>query len=395
MTTSLAEHARARHDALTHALRPSVWRATLSADLARLSVAAPLRVGFAVACTLVIGGMTGHRDVAGLAALGALIAAFCRADPFLVRAGRLAVLAIGIVTSVGVGAVLGLTDAPVAAEIAVISVLAGAAALGVAALHITGPGAIVFVFAANAATGFTDDATDLTRALSATALGTVVGAGASLAPWIWRRHRATAIDSTPVHYHSLWRTLRRRPQPDLLINSGRIVVATAASAAIAVGIGFSHPMWAAMGALAAMQGVSYHLTVQRGVQRLLGNIVGAVVAAALLGMGLGYWGAVIAIVACQVIAEIWAPVNYAVTSLAVTPMALLLIAVSAGLSPQAAIDRVADTLIGVVLGIVVAAMTISVGDHPGRRSAGMSPCARVNLAETTQWAHTDRRSARM
>ncbi|MXP22745.1 FUSC family protein [Gordonia sp. HNM0687] len=338
----------------------------MSADLDRLSVAAPLRVGLAVACTLIVGGASGHRDVAGLAALGALIAAFCRADPYRVRVGRLTVLAIGIVGSVGLGAVLGLTDAPVAVEIAAIALLGGAAALGVAALHITGPGAIVFVFAANAATGFTDDATDLTRALPATAVGAVVGAGASLAPWAWHRHRARrrgTLDQPPaLRYEPLRQMLRRRPRPELLANSGRIVVATASSAAIAAAIGLSHPVWAAMGALAAMQGVSYHLTVERGVQRLLGNVVGGVVAAALLGVGLGYWGAVIAIVICQITAEVWAPVNYAVTSLAVTPMAMLLIAVSAGLSPQAAVDRVADTLIGVVVGIVVAALTIS-GRH--------------------------------
>lgn len=361
MATSLAEHARARHHALTHAVRPSVWLASMTADLGRLSVAAPLRVGLAVACTLVVGGVSGHHDVAGLAALGALIAAFCRADPYRVRVGRLAVLAIGTLASVGVGALLGLSDAPLSVEITAISLLGGAAALGVATLRVTGPGAIVFVFAANAATGFTDDATDLTRALTATALGAVVGAGASLGPWLWhRRGRApAAADPRPVRYEPLWRALRRRPGPELVANSCRIVVATAASATIAAGIGFSHPMWAAMGALAAMQGVSYHLTVERGVQRLLGNVVGAVVAAALLGVGLGYWGAVIAIVVCQVIAEVWAPVNYAVTSLAVTPMAMLLIAVSAGLGPQAAIDRVADTLIGVVIGIVVAALSVS------------------------------------
>lgn len=43
-------------------------------------------------------------------------------------------------------------------------------------------------------------------------------------------------------------------------------------------------------------------------------------------------------------------------------MALLLTTLSAGLPPAAALDRVADTLIGVVIGIIVAALTITRGD---------------------------------
>ena len=107
-----------------------------------------------------------------------------------------------------------------------------------------------------------------------------------------------------------------------------------------------------------MQGVEYHLTVRRGVQRLLGNLGGAVIAGILLAVPLGYWGAVAGIVIFQVLAEILSTVNYALCSLAVTPMALLLTGLSAGLSPEAAVDRVLDTAIGIVVGIVVAALAV-------------------------------------
>lgn len=111
-----------------------------------------------------------------------------------------------------------------------------------------------------------------------------------------------------------------------------------------------------------MQGVGYHVTVHRGVQRLLGNVGGAVLAAGLLALPLGYWGAVAAIIVLQTIAEIAATVNYALTSLVVTPMALLLTGLGAGLPPHAALDRVLDTAVGIVVGIVVAAITISGAD---------------------------------
>ena len=164
-------------------------------------------------------------------------------------------------------------------------------------------------------------------------------------------------------YESIATTLLRAPARDVLINSVRLTVAGILSGSAAAALGLDHPMWAAMGAMATMQGVAYHVTVSRGVQRLLGNIAGGLIAALLLGLGLGYWGAVIAIVICQVTAEYMATVNYAITSTVVTPMALLMTALSVGLTPEAAVARVADTLLGVVIGIVVAAVAISGADR--------------------------------
>ncbi|RPA10185.1 FUSC family protein [Gordonia sp. OPL2] len=368
MSTTVVEHVRHRRGALAHAVSPHAWRSTMAVDMSRASVGVPIRVGIAVGFVLVVGGLVGARDVAGFAALGALVSAFCRPDPYPVRVGRLAALGIGIVASVLIGSVLGVTHASPTIEVTTIALWGAVAALLIGTLRVAGPGAVVFVFAANGAMGFAADLSDLSRAAVASLLGAVCGAVASLSPWLvrgaWNRIRGRVDDaldagSATVRYESIWTTLGRRPHHALLVNAARIAAAIAASAAIAMAVGLSHPMWAAMGAMAAMQGVSYHITVQRGLQRLLGNIAGAVVAAALLGLGLGYWGAVVAIVACQIAAEIWAPVNYAIASTAVTPMALLMTALSAGLTPEAAIDRVVDTLIGIVVGIVIAAVTIT------------------------------------
>jgi uncharacterized membrane protein YccC len=118
-----------------------------------------------------------------------------------------------------------------------------------------------------------------------------------------------------------------------------------------------------MGAMAAMQGVTFHTTVQRGIQRLLGNVGGAVLGAGLIMLSLGYWQTAVVIVVMQVAAELLVMKNYALTSLAITPMALLLTGLANPLSPAVAVDRIADTLIGVLLGIVIAAVTIEAGDR--------------------------------
>ncbi|AQT78760.1 FUSC family protein [Mycolicibacterium litorale] len=362
--------------ALRHAVRPKTWRGALHADLGKAGVAVPVRVGAAVALMFVVGGLTGHHNVAGFAALGALVCAFCRPDPYPVRVGRLTVLSILIISSIATGATLGASGAPVAVSVAVIALIAGAAAFFVSALHIVGPGAVVFVFAAVGAEAFARNTGDVLHAVAASAVGTVTGMIAALAPWLlslaWRASTGRADMHTgthPARRESVAVTLIRAPHSTLLKSSARIAVAGTVGAAVALAFGLSHYMWAAMGAVATIAGVAYHVAVHRGVQRLLGNIGGALLAAGLLALPLGYWGAAAAIVIFQICAEIASTVNYALTSLAVTPMALLLTGLGAGLAPAAAVDRILDTLVGVVVGIVIGALTISGVDSEHLRTA--------------------------
>lgn len=340
----------------------------LHVDVRKAGYAVPLRVGAAVALVFVMGGLVGEHTLAGFAALGVLVSALCRPDPYPVRAGRLAVLAVGITTAIAVGAAVGVAGGGLAAQIAVICVLAGAAAYFMWALHIVGPGAVVFVFGATAAAVFARDLGDMVVATAVTAGGSAIGACAALSPWLIRMSRQSMSGSgrraepAAVRRESIWVTLRRAPHRTLLWRCARITAAGGLGAVIAIGLGLDHPMWATMGAVATMQGVGYHVAVHRGVQRLLGNVAGALLAAVLLALPLGYWGAVAAIIVFQTVAEIAATVNYALTSLAVTPMALLLTGLGAGLSPGTALDRVLDTAVGVVIGIVVAAVTIHGAD---------------------------------
>lgn len=377
MPASLPQQLGPKYTALRHAVRPAAWRGALHADLRKARVAVPLRVGVAVALMFVLGGLTGHHDVAGFAALGALVSAFCRPDPYPVRVGRLAVLSIMIISSIAAGAALGASSAPVAVSVAAIALIAGVAAFFVSALHIVGPGAVVFVFAAVGAEAFAHNIGDLAHAVAASALGTVTGMIAALAPWLlgltWRAltgQSAAHSGPHPARRESITVTLMRAPHSTLLKSSARITVAGALGAAVALAFGLPHYMWATMGAVATIQGVAYHVAVHRGVQRLLGNIGGALLAAGLLALPLGYWGIAAAIVIFQTCAEIAATVNYALTSLAVTPMALLLTSLGAGLAPAAAVDRILDTLVGVVVGIVIGALTISGVDSEHLHAAG-------------------------
>lgn len=147
------------------------------------------------------------------------------------------------------------------------------------------------------------------------------------------------------------------------LGTGRITLASLLAAAIAAVLDLQHPLWASIGAMAALQGLNYRHTVQRAIQRLLGNVVGAVIAAVLLASDPGFWPMVVAIILFQTITEMFVTRNYGLASVAVTAMALLLTGLGEQAGPEIAANRIADTLIGVAVGVVVAAVTIRHDDR--------------------------------
>ncbi|WP_138996933.1 FUSC family protein [Rhodococcus zopfii] len=156
------------------------------------------------------------------------------------------------------------------------------------------------------------------------------------------------------------RSLRDRA---IVVGAGRVMLASLLAGWIALAAGLQHPLWATMGAMAALQGANYRHTVQRAIQRLLGNVAGALLAAVLLAAALGYWPLVVVIVVLQTSAELYVTRNYGLASIAVTAMALLLIGLGEPIGPDIAVSRIGDTLIGVVVGVVVAALTIARDDR--------------------------------
>ena len=462
--TLSATPSRLRHSsgAIAHSVSAQTWRAAFRLGSADAGIAPAIRVGLATAVVLILGGVLGHGELAGFAALGALSAAFGRYEPYPRLAGKLAMVGAALIVFIAFGAAMGVLGVPVWAQIGVLSLAAGAAYCFISGFRITGPGPVILVFAATGAAGFATSVSDLVRLVIAGTVGVLIGWAAAMLPALALpmgparlavaralanvgrleaggdsavaaaqasiAHARTVIasssriKSTMGHGRELmavlgeadaavrlWseqsdpslirdialhegelRKMKRSsmiehslepaselPAPEnyvvaglrhlysraVVMNAVRIVVASALAGWVAAAAGLEHPLWASMGAMAAMQGLNYKQTVQRGIQRLVGNVGGAVIAAALIALTLGYWQAVVAVVILQTAAELFVVKNYALTSVAVTPMALVLIGLSAPIETSAALARVADTLIGVVIGVVVAAVTISRADR--------------------------------
>ncbi|WP_072847277.1 hypothetical protein [Rhodococcus tukisamuensis] len=180
--TTRTGHLRRTGDALAHATSADAWRGALEVRAADATVAPALRVGIAAALTLVAGGLLGQPALAGIAALGALTAAFARHEPFPRLAVKLTVVAVSLVSFVALGAVVGATGVTTGWQIALLSAAAGIASLVLGAFRITGPGAVIFVFAAMAAVGYASTTADLTAVTLAVLAGALAGWTIALAP---------------------------------------------------------------------------------------------------------------------------------------------------------------------------------------------------------------------
>lgn len=438
-----------------------------------------IKVGIAATLVLVAGGLLGQPQLAGMAALGALTSAFGRYQPYR-RLGRMmGIVGVGMILAMEVGALLGAAAVPMVLQIAVLSVLAALAAHVFMAFRISGPGAVILVFAAGAGSGYTDTFAAMPWPLLAVTIGAMVGWLAAMAPALWaplapsRLAVARAItavirldaDDAGPHRAAATRALRSArdsvtlsagvlrvrssrsvhlhtdaAQLHLLLDEAEAVVALFASAVdspagstraaalaslaqhetvlrrisgipsgtisgkgaprtttppigflagartelknrasihqalrmaaasalagwTAVGLGLEHPLWATMGAIAALQGLNYAVTVQRSIQRLVGNVLGAAVAIVVLSLSLGFWPSVVLVIVFQMLAELLVLKNYILTTMAVTPMALIMTGLGSHLGTDAAFSRVADTLVGVVIGVLVAAVSISRTDR--------------------------------
>lgn len=166
-----------------------------------------------------------------------------------------------------------------------------------------------------------------------------------------------------------------RPLQNRLLASFGLVLGAAAAIIVSKLAGAAHPSWAAMGAIAVMTGAHLRISMHRAAQRMAGMLVGALLAWAVLSLDPNVYALIALIVVLQVGTEAIIGFNYGLGQILVTPMALLMtsIATPGGVGAAIAQERVLDTMMGAVIGILAALILSSVSDRdhlvgPRRRS---------------------------
>ncbi|MGV9880077.1 FUSC family protein [Streptomyces sp. NPDC003006] len=153
----------------------------------------------------------------------------------------------------------------------------------------------------------------------------------------------------------LWRRLA--PGSPLLPIALRTAVGCALAGYGSLALGIGRPYWALVTAASLYQ-ANVTLTWNRGVQRVVGNLVGVLAFAAIAPFAhLGHAELIVSCLALAFGAEALISRNYWLGSVCVTPMALLVTEFARFQQPgELILDRVVDTLVGAVLGVAAAVL---------------------------------------
>ena len=356
-----------RRDAARHLLHPRVMQDSLTLakqPSLRPSALAGLQAALVAAIALPLVHLSPWSHLIGYAALGALVALFGR---FAAPKRRNRIVFFAGLTQTGAVLIMGLASwlgLPTAGQMVLLSVLCGLFYFTAVSGRWGPPGAMIFVFAAGAAM---TPAAALGEVLERVAAVAVVSAlswmiCAVTEGWRHRPERDPALPVEPLI------PLRGR-----LIRGGRIIGGAAIALFVGRALGAEHPSWAALGAMAVMQGAHLHLSMNRALQRMAGTVVGALLAWAILSLEPSVWTLIALICVMQYITEIVIGANYALGQIFVTPMALLMsyLAAQGALDASMAGERVTDTLLGALIGITVAVVlsTWDDRDHLARHHA--------------------------
>jgi hypothetical protein len=284
---------------------------------------------------------------AALGALAALLGRFAPAGrrmPAVLRAGALLIGAVALMS------LAGMAGASAATLLLGLGLLAGAVAWLAGRWQLGPPGAVIFVFAGCAALAPVEGGHAVAQRLLFTLAG-VVAAGAVCRASDWLRTAPAAPPQAPAA-QAPW------------LQFVRMALCTACAGLLALAAGWQHPAWAAIGAMAVLQGSHLHTTMHRAVQRSLGAVAGAALAWLVLAQQPGFWPLLAAVIALQLATEVVIGANYALGQVFVTPMALLMTSLAApGAAAGMPMARVLDTVLGALVGMVFAVVFSTLQDR--------------------------------
>lgn len=353
------EHRVRRSDATRHLLHPHQLKDSMALSQLpslRNATLAGLQAAITVAIALPLFYLSPWSHLIGFASLGALVALFGRFAPsrsrnrILFLCGICQVLAVFLIST---AAYLG---ASMVVQLVFLALSCGVFLFVSTTGKFGAPGPLIFVFAVGASLS-----ADLTFAqvIERTAATAIV---AGLAWTICAASEAFRHQSTPEHPFP---SDPARPLGHRMNAAARSSIGAGIAVFISYAFGANHPAWAAMGALAVMQGVHLHITMNRALQRMAGTAIGALLAWILLKQDPSVWIVISLLVGLQLLTEMVIGINYAFGQVLVTPMALLMTYLGAAqtIGSEMAPERAIDTLLGAAVGIVMAVIFSTIDDR--------------------------------
>lgn len=160
-------------------------------------------------------------------------------------------------------------------------------------------------------------------------------------------------------------------QKAFAIESALYFVAAAAAGSLATLLSpifqTSHNYWAMVAAVVPLVGKTMRHRLARGVHRILGTLVGLVLMALIVAINPGAVVTILIIGLMQFTAEMFIARNYFFAQIFVTPLALVGTGLSSGTTDGLVYDRLVETVIGAIVGILTMVVGSMIGNAIRRR----------------------------
>ncbi|QDP97136.1 FUSC family protein [Microlunatus elymi] len=321
---------------------------------AALSVAVPL---------LVLLGI-GHIEWSLYATFGAFTALYGRTSPLRPRLRMQAFAGLTLTVSVLLGVLIGISPYRSWLLIPVAAVWATFIALIAHRRHWHPPGPLFPVFALGACASVPATWTDVPIALTVvvssalfaiglTALVSLLGRSGLIRKLIKAGPRPTPARPKPAGSQQRLIEWRLRHYPI------RYAISVAIAGLIATSIGFiGHPYWAMVAAVVPMAAPDQGARLLRAAQRLIGTVIGVVIAGAILALDLPSLLVILIAALLQAGAELTVGRNYGLALLFITPLALSMTQLAHPLPIGELVrDRTVETFIGVAVAVIITLLT--------------------------------------
>lgn len=349
-----------RRDAMRHLLSFLQMKESLALSkqpTLRNSVASGIQTALTFLIALPAVYLSPWSNMIGFAGLGAMVALFGRFTTGWKLHSVLFQCSLCQTLVVFVMSVPAWLNAPEYVQLSLLTIICGVLIFVCNVRQLGIPGPLIFLFAAGAS---------VTPHLSGVELlqRTIVIACVSTLAWLvcylTQPLNAKSSEQRPFPVEV------KRPISHILIASSRTAVGCGAAIFIArYALDATHPGWAALGAMAVLQGVYLHINMNRALQRIAGALFGAVITLELFQLNASIWMVIVMVAIMQILAEVFIGMNYALGQTFVTPTALLMTSLASVNSSQVDFisERVFDTVLGACVGIVVAVILSSLDDR--------------------------------
>lgn len=322
------------------------WR-----DLARLNRSdrpwqMPVAAALASGLPIFIGAAFGELRLGLAASLGGLVFLYLPATQLSHRMAWLMACAFGMTASHALGLLGHLAPALVVPLLVIITLLV---MMVVRFYAMPPPGSVFFVMTAAIGAYNPVKGPDVLMQMGAIALGSVLAVGIAFLYSLYIVSRHGVPQPNPP----------QQPDFDVVVTEPVVIAFFVGLSLMAAhGLSLERPYWVPISCLAVIQGVSLRAAWTRQLQRILGTCLGLLLFLAIAHVQLGPWGVAAVLTLLAFVIESVIMRHYALASMFITPLAILLAEAGQGFvaAPQELMKaRLLDTVVGALIGLAGAA----------------------------------------